>query len=169
MKRTSVTLLAGAFLSANPAVAMDIETYKDVANATIKSIKRGKVRNIDKLIDRQKRLIRLAIEGALIYADANPADAKMIHLTVLNSHRMQRMSLEEIEREWHAGGYLRTHGIDMDQFTEMDVQKSYLDTIVHPATAIIALKQYKKSKDPALLEQVQDELTEVVQHVDQLR
>lgn len=52
---------------------------------------------------------------------------------------------------------------------EKSVTGSLMDTIVHPATAIIALRDYKKSKDKALLQQVHDELEEVVHHVERIK
>lgn len=149
--------------------AMDVDTFLKTAKKTMKAVKKNKVRNVDDLIAQQKELIRIGIEGCLEFAEKNPADAKMMHLIVLNSLKMQNLSLEQIEAEWHAGGYLRAHGIDIDKFTQADVQVNYYDSIVHPATAIIALNEYKKSQDPALLEQVHDELAEVVHHVEGLR
>lgn len=158
-----------AFSVASTSHAMDVETYLKTAKKTMKAVKKNKVRNVDDLIEQQRELIRLGVEGCLEFAEKSPADAKMMHLIVLNSLKMQNLSLAEIEAEWHAGGYLRAHGIDVDKFTQADVQINYYDAIVHPATAIIALNEYKKSPDSALLEQIHDELAEVVHHVEGLK
>ncbi len=152
-----------------PAFAADLEEFKSIANKTIKTVKKGKVRDVDGLIEQQKTLIRIGIEAALEFAEKSPADAKMMHLVVLNSNKMQQLSLEDIEKEWHAGGYLRAHGIDIDKFTQADVQTNYYDLIVHPATALIALKKYKESPNPELLTQVENELTEVVNHAGSIK
>lgn len=153
-----------------PVYAMDKEEFVDTAKYTIKKVKRGKVRekDIDKLIAHQNKLIRLGIEGALAYAETAPADRKMLHLTVLNSERMKRMSLEEIEKQWHAGDYMRSHGIDINEISHISDAMNFYDAIVHPATAIIALEQYRKDGNPEHLGQVEDELTEVVMHVEQI-
>lgn len=166
------TLCCSAILTclfSSAVLALDVDEYKSIANKTIKAVKKGKVRNIDALIEQQKQLVRLGVEAALEYAERNPADAKMMHLAVLNSNKMQQLSLEEIDKEWHAGGYLRAHGIDIDKFTQTDVQVNYYDLIVHPATAIIALRKYQEAPDPKLLEKIQAELTEVVNHVEGLK
>lgn len=144
--------------------------YIKSAEKTIKKVKRGKVRekDIDKLIAMQNKMIRLAIEGALAHAESQPQDRKMMHLTVLNSERMKRLSLQDIEKLWHAGDYMRSHGIDINNLSHISDAMNYYDAIVHPVTAIIALEQYRQDGDAEHLTQVQDELTEVVMHVEQI-
>jgi hypothetical protein len=148
---------------------MDVDNYVKTAKKTLKAVKKSKVRNVDDLIDQQRELIRMGIEGCLEFAEKSPADAKMMHLIVLNSLKMQNLSLKEIESEWHGGGYLRSHGIDVDKFGKSDAQINYFDSIVFPATAIVALEAYKKNQDPALLEQVHKDLAEVVAQVENLK
>lgn len=154
---------------ATPANAMDVDTYVDVAQETIKKVKKGKVKDVDKLIAQQEELIRLAVEGALKFAEENPQSRKMMHLVVLNSERMKRMSLDDIEKAWHGGEYLKGHGIDINEMTHTDAAMNFYDAVVHPATALIALGEYKTSKDPELLSQVENELTEVIMHVEHLK
>lgn len=170
--RNLASMVVALLVLSTPAYAVDIdkEEYVDTAKATIKKVKRGKVRekHIDKLVGQQNKLIRLAIEGALAYAESAPADRKMIHLTVLNSERMKRMSLEDIEKQWHAGDYMRSHGIDINGISHISDAMNYYDAIVHPATAIIALEKYRQDGNPEHLGQVEDELNEVVMHVEQI-
>ena len=54
---------------------------------------------------------------------------------------------------------------EYDHFAEV---MCHYDTVVHPATAIIALKEYKKTNNEEYVEQVKDELAEVVQHLKHL-
>lgn len=164
----ATTITAAAMFTAQTQ-AMDVETYIDVAKQTVSKVKKGKVKDVDKLIAQQEELMRLAIEGALQFAEENPESRKMMHLVVLNSERMKRMSLEEIEKAWHGGEYMKAHGIDINELASTDASKNYYDAVVQPATAFIALSEYKDSKDPDLLSQVEDKLTEVVMHVEQLR
>lgn len=164
----TVALLASFHLAA-PAHAMDVDTYIEVANETIKKVKKGKVKDVDKLIAQQEELIRLAIEGALKYAEENPQNRKMMHLVVLNSERMKRMSLDDIEKAWHGGEYMKSHGIDINEIAHNDASMNFYDAVVHPATAYIALNEYKDSKDPELLSQIENELTEVIMHVEHLK
>jgi hypothetical protein len=164
----SMTLVAPLLL-ATDAMAMDVDTYLDVAKQTISKVKKGKVKDVDKLIAQQEELIRLGIEGALKYAEETPESRKMMHLLVLNSERMKSMSLDDIEKNWHGGEYMKSHGIDINELAHTDAAMNYYDAIVHPATAFIALTEYKSSKEAELLEQVENELTEVMMHVEHLK
>lgn len=149
--------------------ALDTEAFLKIARDTLKSVKKAKVKDVDSLIEKQKELIRLGIEGCLEFAEKSPNDAKMMQFIVLNSLKMQTLSLEEIEKEWLEGGYLKSHGIDVDKYAQTDIQINYIDSIVNPATAIIALTEYKKSQDPQLLHQVHETLTEVVHQVEGMK
>jgi hypothetical protein len=164
----NITLLAPMLLAA-PAQAMDVDTYLGVAEETIKKVKKGKVKDVDKLIAQQEELIRLGIEGALKFAEESPENRKMMHLLVLNSERMKSMSLDDIEKMWHGGEYMKSHGIDINEMGHTDAAMNFYDAIVHPATAFIALTEYKSSKEAELLEQVENELTEVMMHVEHLK
>lgn len=164
----SITLVVPMLL-ASEASAMDVDAYLDVAKQTISKVKKGKVKDVDKLIAQQEELIRLGIEGALKFAEENPESRKMMHLLVLNSERMKSMSLDDIEKAWHGGEYMKSHGIDINEMAHTDAAMNFYDSIVHPATAFIALSEYKNSKDPELLSQVENELTEVMMHVEHLK
>ena len=96
-----------------PAYAMDVDNYIDVAKQAASAVKKGKIKDIDKVIAQQEELIRLAVEGALKYAEENPARRKMMHLLVLNSERMKHLTLDAIETAWHNGDYLRRNGIEI--------------------------------------------------------
>ncbi|MBI3777231.1 MAG: hypothetical protein HY273_17090 [Gammaproteobacteria bacterium] len=80
----SAVVVCSMFATA-PACAMDIDNYIDVAKQAASTVKKGKLKDIDKLIAQQEELIRLAVEGALKYAEENSARRKMMHLLVLNS------------------------------------------------------------------------------------
>ena len=152
-----------------PAYAMDVDNYIDVARQAASAVKKGKIKDIDKVIAQQEELIRLAVEGALKYAEENPARRKMMHLLVLNSERMKHLTLDAIETAWHNGDYLRRNGIDIGNLTHTDAAMSYYHAVIHPAAVFIALTEYKNSKDPELLRKAEDELKEVVVQVEQLR
>lgn len=164
----SVAVACSAF-AACPAYAMDIDNYIDVAKQAASAVKKGKIKDIDKVIAQQEELIRLAVEGALKYAEENPTRRKMMHLLVLNSERMKHLTLDAIETTWHNGDYLRRNGIDIGNLTHTDAAMSYYHAVIHPAAVFIALTEYKNSKDPELLRKAEDELNEVVVQVEQLR
>jgi len=164
----STAVICTAF-AVTSAVAMDVDSYTDIARQAAAAVKKGKPKEIDKAIAQQEELIRLAVEGALKYAEENPARRKMLHLLVLNSERMKHLTLDAMEQAWHSGDYLRSNGIDIGNLAHTDVAMSYYHAVIHPAAAFIALTEYKNSKDQELLRKAEDELNEVVVQVEQLR
>lgn len=149
--------------------AMEVEQYVEIGEKSLKSVKRGKTKDVDKIIAQQRELIRLGVEGCLEFAEKSPADAKMMHLVVLNSQRMRKLPLDQIRKEWLEGGYLRAHGIDIDKFSARDQQITYYNAVVRPAVAIVALEAYKKSKSSKLLQTVQEQLADAVDAVEKLK
>lgn len=162
------TALICSILAVASVDAMDIDTYVEVAKQAANTAKKGKAKDVDKLLAQQEELIRLGVEGALKYAEENPARRKMMHLLVLNSERMKHLSLDAMETAWHNGDYLRRNGIEIGNLAHTDAAMSYYYAIIHPAAAFIALTEYKNSKDPELLHKAEDELNEVVMQVEQL-
>jgi len=57
---------------------------------------------------------------------------------------------------------LKSKGIDIRKVTEKSTIGSLMDTVVHPATVIIVMNDFKKIKNSALLKQAEDELTDVI-------
>lgn len=162
-----ITVLA--IVTPMEAGAMDVEQYVEVGEKSLKSIKRGKMKDVDKVIDQQRELIRLAIEGCLEFAEKSPADAKMMHLVVLNSLRMRSLPPDQFQNEWLEGSYLRAHGIDIDKFSGRDLQTAYYDAVVRPAGAIVTLEEFKKSRNPELLQSLHKQLSEAVAGVEALK
>ena len=163
------TALVCSVVAASPVLAMDVDSYIDIAKQAASTVKKGKTKDIDKLLAQQEELIRLAVEGALKYAEENPARRKMMHLLVLNSERMKHLTTEAIEQAWHNGDYLRRNGIDIGNLAHTDAAMAYYHAVVHPAAVFIALTEYKNSNDPELLHKAEDELNEVVVQVEPLR
>jgi hypothetical protein len=159
-------LLFGASFSS---FAADLAKFSQIAKDTMSQVSGGSVADVDKLIAMQEELITIGKSAIKEYVGAHPKSAKMLNLVSENATKMTKMSLAEIEKEWHEKGFLKGQGIRTDQLEEKSVTGSLMDTIVHPATAIIALRSYKTSKDKALLQQVHDELEEVVHHVEMIK
>ena len=172
MKRISGAVLLSlvlAVLISLPAFAMDVSGYKKIAKATIKEALSGSVKDIDKLIADQKKLVKMGVEGCNEYAKKDPKYAKLMKLVVSNADKMMAMDLDEIEEAWHEGGVLEENGIDFESIDHFSPALSHMDTVVHPATSYIALKEYKLSNDGELLEQVKDELSEVLEHIGHIK
>lgn len=172
MKKISGALILSmvlAVLISLPAFAMDVSGYKKIANATIKEVLSGSVKDIDKLIADQKKLVAIGVAGCKEYAKTDPKNAKLMKLVISNADKMMAMGLDEIEEAWHEGGVLAENGIDFEAIDHFSPALSHMDTVVHPATSYIALMEYKKSNDADLLEQVKDELSEVLEHVGHIK
>ena len=101
-------------------------------------------------------------------AETPANEKKIMQITIDNGNRMSKLSLDEVEAQWHEGGALKKEGINIDGFDHFDEVMCHYDAVVHPATCIICLNEYKKSKSEDLLEQVKDELKEVIQHLKHL-
>lgn len=148
--------------------AMDVNAFKKIARNTIKVAMSGSVSDVNKMIADQARLVEMGVQGCKEYAEKDAKYAKLMNLVVQNAEKMKTMSLDEIEAAWHEGAILKTIGLDFDSIDHMSPALSHMDTVVHPATTYILFNLYKKSKDADHLEQVKDELSEVLEHIDHL-
>ncbi|WP_455211157.1 hypothetical protein [Kaarinaea lacus] len=149
-------------LSISNLYAEDWQHFEKMATQTIKAVKKGHPKDIDQLIHLQERLMEIGVKACENYARANPDDAKMFQLVVSNAEAMKILSLREIKYQWHAKRFLLSHGIPADKLHQNSTTGSLLDAVVHPATAYVALKEYRRTHDSALLEQVDLELSEAV-------
>jgi len=149
--------------------AADLDNFTKIAKSTMDTVSSGNVGDVDKLISMQEKLISIGQQAIKEHIAKNPDSAKMLTLVSENASSMKKMSLSEIEKQWHEKGFLKSKGITGALLEEKSVTGSLMDTVVHPATAIIALNEYKKTKDKKLLQQVHDELEEVIHHVEQIK
>jgi len=159
-----VSLLLGC-LYAGGATAIDSERYTKIANATIQEANGGFVTNINMLIDMQKTLIEIGVAGSKQYIQKHPEHANILNEVVTNAEKMMAMSLDEIENEWHQGKHMRAQGYDLDKLDHFGSLFSLMDSIIHPATSYISLKEYKRTRDTKYLARASAELIEVVEHV----
>jgi hypothetical protein len=179
MRRLYLTALALVVLMTSVALGQtkhefDKATYDKIAKRTIGSVLSGDV-DADKMLADVERLIELGVAGCREHEgeDETPeAEKKIMRLTVDNAERMQGLTLEEIEAQWHEGGFLKEQGVDLDKYDHFSEVMCHFDAVVHPATCVICLKQYSKTSDESqreeLLEQVQAELEEVREHLKHL-
>ena len=156
-----LTLLSNLYIT-NSGAAESWYRFEKMANQTINAVKKGDPKNIDQLIILQERLMEIGVAACKNYALANPEDAKLFELVVNNADNMKALSLYEIKQQWHAKRFLLSHGIAVDKLHQNSTTGSLLDSVVHPATAYVALKEYQRTKDAALLKQVDMELSEAV-------
>ena len=102
----------------------DKATYVRVTKKNIGRILTGRV-NPDMMIGDMEQLLDLGIQGCeehMSEPETPKTEAKMLQYTIDSANKMKSLSLEEIEEQWHEGGYLKSKGIDiskMDHFDEV--------------------------------------------------
>lgn len=167
MMRILKAVLAVTVLSSPLAAAevMDVGHYGTVATEVIRESMKGSGADTDKMVRQCEELIQMGIASSRAYAAENPQYEKLLTLTADNANGMKAMSLEQIEEEWHEFGLLLRHGIDAESIEHFGAAISLMDTIVHPATSIIAIHAYQQERDEEYLEQVKAELSEVLEHI----
>lgn len=165
-------LIAGivtyAFAGTEP--QFDIKLYDKIAKRTIGMAISGNI-DVDSMLADMERVIEIGIAGCKKHINepkTPPIEVKMMKLVIENAQRMKFLTLDEIEAQWHEGGVFKQNGIDVGKFDHFTKVMCYTDAVVHPATCIICLKEYKKTKNEVLIEQVQDELVEVREHLKHL-
>jgi len=155
---------------AGTAHTFDIQGYKKLAKTNIGRLLSGNV-NAGTMNADMEKLIALGILGAkehMTEPETPPEEAKLLEITIANINKMSNMSLEDIESQWHKGGFLKTQEIDINKYDHFSEVMCHYDALVHPATVIICLKKYQQSHNEDLLEQSKDELMEVVEHMKHL-
>ncbi len=143
---------------------MNTDRYKAIVSQTIAQVDSGNV-NVAELVAMQEELIAIGVDGARQYATESTEHATLMNYVADNADAMVAMDLDTIEEQWHDGEALSEIGIDVDSLDHFGAAISHMDAVLHPATAIIALREYEASGDKDYLQQVKDELSEVVEHL----
>jgi len=160
-------VLAVASLFTTSASAFETDRYRELVGMTVVMIDGGTI-DLDTLTQYQEELIAIGVRGAREYAAATPDDAALMNFVADSADAMKGMSLDGIEAAWHEGEALNEIGIDFHSLDHFGKAVSHMDTVVHPATAYIALREYRAHPNPDFLDQIRDELSEVLAHVSHL-
>ena len=165
IKQIKCGLGLGLFLMAFNASALDVETFNKIANDTIKQMNSGVVGDIDTLVAMQEQLMVLGMEGGIDFLQERPKDAQALIYVIENAENMKNLSLDEIEDLWHGGSYLRSKGINPEDIDHFGPTMSLMDSVIHPATSYLLIKEYKRTGNTDLLARVKGELFEVLEHI----
>jgi len=168
----SIVLVFGSVSSVFAASAhqFDVKSYDKIAKKNIGRVISGNI-DADKMVGDMEKLVQIGVAGCKKYmgeAETPTEEVKIMKIIIENADKMAFLTLNDIEAQWHEGGVLKANGINIDKFDHFSKVLCNSDAVVHPATAIICLKEYKKSKNEDLLEQVKDELAEVKEHLKHL-
>jgi len=164
-KFLKLCLFGAVFILALNVNAMDTSSFERLANNTIKQMDSGVVGDIDALIAMQEELMRLGVEGGSQYIISNPAGTKPLSLVIENASKMKELTLDEIEDKWHQGNFFKAKGINVDEIDHFGPVMSLMDSVIHPATSYLLIKEYKLTGNPELLGRVKGELIEVLEHI----
>lgn len=148
-------------------IAGELSEYKRLAQHTIEQAQKGRISNIDELIEQQEKLVQLGVEACNNYGNKHPKAKRILDLVTSNADMMKQLSLSEIEEKWHHGGELKKNGYEVKE-DHFGAVGNLIDAVIHPATTYIALSHYKRDGKPEHLEQVVAELSEVLVHIQYL-
>ncbi|MBW2647617.1 MAG: hypothetical protein JRE23_15880 [Deltaproteobacteria bacterium] len=167
-----IVLIAGMLTSAFAGTKhqFDKQGYDKIAKKTIGMIISGNI-DADTMIADMEKLLEMGIAGCkehMSEKETPPTEAKIMKITIDNAKKMTTLTLDEIESQWHEGGALKAKGIDISTLDHFAEVMCHYDAVVHPATAIICLNEYKKTQKEELLEQIEAELAEVREHLKHL-
>ncbi len=159
---------AVAAMIASPAAALDVERFEALVGKTIAAIDSEQV-NIEELYRYQNELIDLGISGVYSFANGNADHAAAMDFVATSAQSMKDLNLVEIETEWHEGGALKAAGIETEALYDDDEATTYMEAVIHPATAYIAVRAYEVTGDTDYLDQVKFELEEIVDHFEDIK
>lgn len=163
--------LVGAVIAgflASPAVALDVESYERLVATSIEVVKSDEV-DVEALLQYQDALIQLGVAGVQGFGEARPEFADAMDFVAAHAESMKSESLVSIEPNWHEGGALADAGIDTETLYDDDHASTYMEAVIHPATAHIATRAYALTGDDDYLDQVEFELEEIVAHFEDLK
>ena len=165
--RSPLLLAALLALAAPPAAAMETDAYRALVAQTIAAIGDAThAVDVDALVAVQERLMAIGVEGAREHALRSPADAPLMRFVIDRAPGLTALDLDAIEAQWHEGAALEAVGVDFLATDHFDRALSHMDAIVHPATAIIALRAFERTGERFHLVQVRNELAEMTAHLD---
>ena len=155
-------------------------TYKELSNDVITRTVSGDF-DADQLNQQLEQIIKIGVWYAQRYQEAYPEGERMMQIlideaatvdadgNVTGLGNMTTLSLEDIEHNWHDKAIFTQPGFELP-FDHEDEDFEHFtnpfDAVVHPATAVILLREFESSKDEAHLRQVKAELIEVLEHLD---
>ena len=178
IKKFNITLLISTLLTLAvfimPAFAGSENKFKPdeyikIAKKAILDFKNPTTLDVNASISDMNKLIEIAAKGCKehIADPGTPAkEGELLSILLKNKEKMTKLTLKKIEEQWHEGGLPRNNfGIDIEKWDHFSDVLSHYDSVIHPATAIICLNNWKQSKNKSLLTQAIDELAEVIEHM----
>jgi len=152
----------------SPSYALDVNEYRKIAKDTIRQMNMGIAGDIEVVIAMQEKLMILGIEAGVEFLQHESDNARPLQLVIVNAENMKTLSLARMEALWVQGKFLKGKGINPEDLDNFSVMVILMDSVIHPATAYIALEEYKNTGHPELLARVKIELLEALNKIGQL-
>lgn len=151
-----VTFIASSALLSSTAYAGDWGKYLSTAEATKVAINTGNVEKAGKLA---QKLVSISTTLLPQVAAKYSQCQEYLSVALSAATKMQHISLEDIEKDYHADGKL----------PPVKDAKCYhaKDLLVHPATVVVLANQ--ATKTDAVKAQMLDEIDEVIEHFSQVK
>lgn len=162
-----VISLAMFLVFACPAIASEYKVYLEQIDTALAAMP-DQGGTVEGAIAEQQKLLHEGERALRDFADEFPEFSEIASFVADQSGAMLDLTLDQIEQEWHLGGAYVTAGHPNLTEDHFGVLNSLADMVVHPATAIIALRVYSSKPDARLLDQVRDEMSEVQEHIGHL-
>ncbi|MCV2884440.1 hypothetical protein OE749_07015 [Aestuariibacter sp. AA17] len=152
---TAVMTLVSSAVFAHPSNHWD--AYEKQSQLLVNDIENAP---INVIASDAKILVRMAKEDILpAFSKANPVCEEYVQAIIDASDHMQTLSLDQIEKDYHADGKLPA--------MKDPVCYHAKDMLVHPATVVVMAKTEKDST--AMRESMKHEIDEVIEHFHQAR
>ena len=145
----------------------DKKAYEKIVKGNIGRIITGNI-DVEKMLTDMEQAVKLGLAGCEKYMsepEIPQIENEIMRYIINNAQKMKSLNLDQIETLWHEGGGLKKKGIDITTMDHFSKVMCHYDSVVHPVTAIICLKQYMRTNDEDLLAQIKAELAEVKEHI----
>jgi len=151
-----MALIASSTLASSSVYAGDWGKYLSTAQATKVEINKGNVEKAGKLA---KKLVKISTKLLPQVSAKHAQCQEYLSVALSAATKMQNISLEAIEKDYHADGKL----------PPVKDAKCYhaKDLLVHPATVVVLAKQSNASDQTKA--QMLDEIDEVIEHFAQVK
>jgi len=152
----------------SPSYALDVNEYRKIAEDTIRQMNMGIAGDIEVVIAMQEKLMILGIEAGVEFLQNDSDNGRPLQLVIVNAENMKTLSLARMEELWVQGKFLKDKGFNPEDLDAFGVMATLMDSVIYPATAYVALEEYKNTGNPELLIRVKTELLAALNKIGQL-
>lgn len=145
----------------------DVHLYNQLCKKNIGRIISGNI-DVKKMMANMDVMLEQGVEGAEVHMKAGDTPAleiKMMKMLIDNAERMKSLSVNEIDEQWHEGAVFKAEGIEITKMDPLGEAMRHMELIVYPAEAMACLKQYEKTNDEGLLNDMKQRLMEARDHL----